>query len=111
VGSQVALLLLGGATTAAAGVGAPALVTACLAAGSFVLAGARGAFNWNRLMVARTVAARELQAAIALYQLAPEHQRTADARRELVQRVDQIVTDEQDTWASFHRQQDTQPSR
>lgn len=111
VGSQVALLLLGGATTAAAGVGAPALVTACLAAGSFVLTGARGAFNWNRLMVARTVAARELQAAVALYQLTPEHQRTADARRELVQRVNQIVTDEQDTWASFHRQRDTPPSR
>jgi hypothetical protein len=107
VGSQVGLLLLGGATTAAAGVGAPALVTVCLAAGSFVLTGARGAFNWNRLMIARTVALRELQAAIALYQLTPEQQRTADVRRALVHRVNQIVADEQDTWASFHRQRDT----
>lgn len=111
VGSQVGLLLLGGATTAAAGVGAPALVTACLAASSFVLTGARGAFNWNRLMVARTVALRELQAAIALYQLTPEQQPTADTRRALVQRVNQIVADEQDTWASFHRQRDTPPSQ
>ena len=109
VGSQVGLLLLGGATTAAAGVGAPALVTACLAASSFVLTGARVAFNWPRLMVARTVALRELQAAIALYQLTPEQQRTADARRALVQRVSQIIADEQDTWASFHRQRDTPP--
>jgi hypothetical protein len=58
-------------------------------------------------MVARTVALRELQAAIALYQLTPEQQRTADARRALVQRVNQIIADEQDTWASFHRQRDT----
>jgi hypothetical protein len=107
VGSQVGLLLLGGATTAAAGVGAPALVTACLAASTFVLTGARGAFNWNRLMVARTVALRELQAEIALYQLAPEQPPNAATRRALVERVNQIVTDEQDTWASFHRQPDT----
>ena len=61
-------------------------------------------------MVARTVALRELQAAIALYRLTPEQQPTADARRALVQRVNQIVADEQE-WSSFHRQGDTPPAQ
>lgn len=104
VGSEIVLLLAGGTTTAAAGLSAPALLTVGLAATTFVLTGMRQVFGWSRLATGRSVALRKLRAAIALYEVTPEHDRTVEAQRELINEVNRIVAEEQSAWFSFRRE-------
>lgn len=110
VASQVLLLLVGAGTTVAAGTGAPALVTACLAGFSFVLTGARSVFNWNRLAVSRTSALRELRVAIHRYQVIPISLRSEGDSLQLVECVHKIIEEEQGAWATFRRQDPSFPN-
>jgi hypothetical protein len=101
--SQVLLLVTGGATTVAAAVNAPVLVTASLAASAFVLTGARSVFDFNRLAVARTTAYRELEAATELYEIDRGEAPTNERQRSLVDQVNTILAEEQGAWARSRR--------
>jgi hypothetical protein len=106
--SEVALLVLSAATTVAAALGAPAWLTASLAAATLVLTGLRKTFDWHENWLSFTANRSELRMLIHHYRLLPEGQRDDEARRSLLERVDETFSSETSRWASRRRKIDTQ---
>lgn len=96
----VGLLVAAAATTAAAALQAPPWMSASLAGLTVVLTGIRSQFDWGRTCDASTHAFHEIRAAIHDYLLLTESSRDEQARRRLVQRVDEIVAQETSSWVA-----------
>lgn len=106
--SEVALLVLSAATTVAAAISAPAWLTASLAAAALVLTGLRKTFDWHENWVSFTASRSELRTLIHHYRLLPAEQRDDQARRRLLEQVDETFSAEVGRWASRRRKIDTQ---
>src|SRR5579859_7400143 len=100
---EVLVLLAAAATTLAAALQARPWVTASLAATSLVLTGLRKIFDWHENWLAFAGAWIELRAAINDYRLLPEDQRDDRARRDLVDKVNAVATDETSRWSARRR--------
>lgn len=106
--SEVALLVLSAATTVAAALGAPAWLTASLAAAVLIVTGLRKTFDWHENWLSFTANRTELRSLIHHYRLLPADQRDDEARRRLLEQVDETFSSEVGRWASRRRKIDTQ---
>jgi uncharacterized protein DUF4231 len=97
---DVALLATGAATTLAAALDARPVITASLAAVSFVLAGSTKVFRWRENWASRSVAWTSMTAAVNHYRLLPPDQRDAAATARLIATADRIVAAETRNWAN-----------
>jgi hypothetical protein len=101
--NELLILLVGASTTVAAALKATAWVTAVLAAGTVVLTGLYKVLDAQENWVAWGVAWSELQTAVNDYRLLTPEQRDEHARRQLVGKVNEIVSTDTGRWASRRR--------
>jgi hypothetical protein len=106
--SEILLLVLSAATTVVAALGAPAWLTATLAATALVTTGLRKTFDWHENWVSFRAQWIELRAVVNQYRLVPDAQRDDEAKRRLLARVDELVSSETGSWAARRRKLDTQ---
>lgn len=97
------LLLLTAATTVAAALKASAWVTALLAATTVILAGLNRVLDSQDSWVAFGTAWAELQVAVNNYRLLSEAERDAEARRQLVGKVNEVIRGDTGRWATRRR--------
>lgn len=106
--SEILLLVLSAATTVVAALSAPAWLTASLAAAALVVTGVRKTADWHESWVSFRARWSELRAMVNQYRLVPEAQRDEDAKRQLLVRVDEIVSSKTGSWAVRRRTLETQ---
>jgi hypothetical protein len=101
--NEILILLVSASTTVAAALKATAWVTAVLAAGTVVLAGLYKVLDAQENWVAFGVAWIDLQVAVNNYRLRPVEERDEHSRRELVSKVNEIISADTGRWASRRR--------
>lgn len=97
-------LMLGGAATVLAALGAPGWITATVAAALTLLGGLRRVFDWHAEWLAAAEAWSRAAALIAQYRLLDLDERTAERRRELVADIDSLVVEETRSWRRRRRE-------
>ncbi|PJE99790.1 DUF4231 domain-containing protein [Streptomyces carminius] len=100
---ELTALLAGAATVVAAGLRAPAAVTACLAGAAVFIGGFRQVFNHAERYVLAAEAWSRLRAAIRRYRLVPGAGRDEEARRRLLEEVEAVAASELRSWAASRR--------
>ncbi|HEY2701149.1 MAG TPA: DUF4231 domain-containing protein [Pseudonocardiaceae bacterium] len=106
--SEILLLVLSAATTVAAALSAPAWLTASLAAAALVITGVRKTADWHENWVSFRARWSELRTFVNQYRLLPDAQHDDDAKRQLLARVDEIVSSDMGDWAARRRTIETQ---
>jgi hypothetical protein len=101
--NEILILLTGASATLAAALKASAWVTAVLAAGTVVLAGMYKVLDSQDSWVAFGTAWAELQVAINDYRLLPPDRRDEHAQRQLVAKVNEVITADTGRWAARRR--------
>lgn len=101
--TELSALLAGAATVVAAGIQAPAAVTATLAGLAVFIGGFRQVFNHTERYVLAAESWMRLRPAVERYRLLPEDERDADARRVLVEAVETVSAAEIQSWAAERR--------
>jgi uncharacterized protein DUF4231 len=101
--NELLILLTGASTTVAAALKASAWLTALLAAGTVVLAGLYKVLDSQDSWVAFATAWAELQVAINDYRLIPADKRDEQAQRDLVSKVNEVISADTGRWASRRR--------
>ena len=101
--NEFLILLTSAATTLAAALKASAGVTAVLAASTVVLAGVYKVLDSQDSWVAFGSAWAELQVAINEYRLLPADRRGGDAQRQLVSKVNEVISADTGRWAARRR--------
>ncbi|CAL9341481.1 hypothetical protein SUDANB171_00280 [Streptomyces sp. enrichment culture] len=102
-GTELSALVTGAATVVAAGVQAPAAVTATLAGLTLFIGGFRQIFNDLERYVLAAEAWTRLRLATQRYRLLPEAERDEAARRLLLEQIETVATAELQGWAGAHR--------
>ena len=98
--TELAGLLAGAATVVAAGIAAPAAVTATVAGAAVFIGGYRQVFNHNERYVLAAEAWSRLRLAIRRYELS---ERDEESRRRLHEEVEGTATAEMQDWAASRR--------
>jgi hypothetical protein len=101
--SEVLILLTAAGTTLVAALQASPWVTASLAASSLILTGLRKTFDWHEDWLAFSTAWADLRAAINDYRLLPDDQRDERSRQRLIDKVNEVVSEETGRWSSRRR--------
>jgi hypothetical protein len=101
--NEILILVISASTTVAAALKATAWVTAVLAAGTVVLAGLYKVLDAQENWVAFGVAWTDLQVAANDYRLLPAEERDEEGRRQLVSKVNEIISADTGRWASRRR--------
>jgi hypothetical protein len=102
--SESGALFLAGAATVLAALGAPAWITATVAAVVTFLAGLRRIVSWHDDWVAASEARAKAEAEISQYRLLAVDERTPERQRELVAAIDALVLDETRSWGRRRRE-------
>ena len=100
---EILLLVMTATTTVAAALRASAWITAILAASTVVLAGLTRLLDSHDSWVAFGSAWADLQVAVNDYRLLPDTQRDAEARRRLVDQVNEVMKADTGRWATRRR--------
>ena len=100
---EILLLVMTATTTVAAALRASAWITAILAASTVVLAGLTRLLDSHDSWVAFGSAWADLQVAVNDYRLLPDAQRDAEARRRLVDQVNEVMKADTGRWATRRR--------
>jgi hypothetical protein len=106
--NELLVLLTGASATLAAALKASAWITALLAAGTVVLAGLYKVLDSHDSWVAFGTAWAELQVAINDYRLLPPDRRDEHAQRQLVSKVNEVISAETGQWAARRRSLSTE---
>lgn len=101
--NEILILITGASTTVAAALKASAWLTALLAACTVVLTGLYKVLDSQESWVAFGMAWAELQIAVNDYQLLPLDRRGEDAQRQLVSKVNEVISADTGRWASRRR--------
>ncbi|MEY9968037.1 hypothetical protein ABIA33_006117 [Streptacidiphilus sp. MAP12-16] len=101
--TELGALFTGATTVVAAGLQAPAAVTASVAGATVFIGGFRQVFNHAERYVLAAESWSRLRPAIERYKLVPEADRDADVRRRLVEDVEAVAASEIQNWASYRR--------
>lgn len=101
--NELLILLASATTTVAAALKASAWVTAILAGSTVVLAGLYKVLDSHDSWVAFGLAWAELQVAVNNYRLLPVGQRDEHAQRQLVSKVNEVISADIGRWASRRR--------
>ncbi|MEV6671870.1 SLATT domain-containing protein [Streptomyces sp. NPDC051162] len=101
--TELGALVTGAATVVAAGIGAPAAVTATVAGATVFIGGFRQVFNYTERYVLAAEAWTRLRLAIQRYQLVPEENRDDEVRQRLLDEVEATARDELQAWAAYRR--------
>ncbi|MEW1548575.1 DUF4231 domain-containing protein [Streptomyces tsukubensis] len=101
--TELTALLTGAATVVAAGIQAPAAITASLAGAAVFIGGFRQVFHYNERYVLAAEAWSRLHLAIRRHRLVPEEARGEEARRRLLEEVEGATTAELQNWAAGQR--------
>jgi hypothetical protein len=101
--NEMLILLVGASATLAAALKASAWVTAVLAAGTVVLAGVHKVLDSQDSWVGFGTAWAELQVAINDYRLLPQDRRDEQAQRQLVAKVNEVISADTGRWATRRR--------
>ncbi|MGP9016820.1 SLATT domain-containing protein [Streptomyces sp. BR1] len=101
--TELGALLIGAATVVAAGIQAPAAVTATLAGLTVFIGGFRQVFGHAERHVLASEAWSRLHLAVRRYRLVPEAQRDESVRRRLLEEVETVATTELQSWAASRR--------
>ncbi len=101
--TELLILLTSASTTVAAALKASAWVTAVLAAGTVVLAGLYKILDSHDSWVACGAAWAQLQVAVNDYRLLPADRRDGQAQRELVGKVNEVISADTQRWAARRR--------
>ncbi|QDY79232.1 DUF4231 domain-containing protein [Streptomyces qinzhouensis] len=101
--TELTALLTGAATVVAAGIQAPAPITASLAGAAVFIGGFRQVFNHNERYVLAAEAWSRLHLAIRRHRLVPEAERDDEARRRLLAEIEGATTAELQNWAAGQR--------
>jgi uncharacterized protein DUF4231 len=101
--NELLILLTSASATLAAALKANAWVTALLAAATVVLAGIYKVFDSHDSWVGFGTAWAELQIAVNNYRLLPPGRRDEEAQRQLVGKVNEVISAETGRWASRRR--------
>ncbi|MFV0127637.1 SLATT domain-containing protein [Streptomyces sp. HMX112] len=104
---ELTALLTGAGTVVAAGLQAPAAVTASVAGATVFIGGFRQVFNHSERHVLAAEAWSRLRLAVQRYTLVPEAERDEEARRRLLEEIEAVATTELQNWAAARR--GTQP--
>lgn len=100
---EITVLLTTAATVVVAALHASAVVTATIAAVTLFLTGFRQVFGPNENWVRASRTRVAIEYAIVRYQLVPEAERDAAARRALMEQVIAICQEENSQWAAQQR--------
>lgn len=100
---ELGALLAGAATVVAAGIQAPAAVTATVAGVAVFIGGFRQVFNHTERYVLAAESWSRLRPAVERYLLLPEDARDAEARRGLVEAIEAVSAAEMQNWAVHRR--------
>ncbi|GAA2423901.1 SLATT domain-containing protein [Streptomyces macrosporus] len=100
---ELSALLTGAATVVAAGLQAPAAVTAVTAGATVFIGGFRQVFNHAERHVLAAEAWSRLHLAIRRYRLVPEDERDEAARQRLLEEIEAVATTELRDWAAGRR--------
>lgn len=98
--TELGSLLAGAATVVAAGINAPAAVTATVAGAGVFIGGLRQVFNHNERYVLAAEAWARLRLAIRRFQLS---QGDAESRQRLLEELEGTATSELQNWAASRR--------
>ncbi|NEA53994.1 SLATT domain-containing protein [Streptomyces sp. SID13666] len=101
--TELGALSAGSATVVAAGIQAPAAVTATVAGIAVFIGGFRQVFNHTERYVLAAESWSRLRPAVERYRLLPEDERDADARRVLVEAIEAVSAAEIQSWAVHRR--------
>jgi hypothetical protein len=101
--NEVLILLTSATTTVAAALSASAWVTAVLATGTVVLAGIYKVSDSHDSWVGYGTAWADLQIAVNDYRLLPAGRRDEEAQRQLVGKVNEVISAETGRWADRRR--------
>ena len=101
--NEVLILLTSATATLAAALKATAWVTATLAAGTVILAGLYKVLDSQESWVAFGTAWADLRVAVNDYRLLPAEQRDEQAQRQLVSKVNEVISADIGRWASRRR--------
>lgn len=101
--NEVLILLTSASTTVAAALKASAWLTALLAACTVVLTGVYKVLDSQENWVSFGMAWAELQVAVNDYQLLPHDRRDEDAQRQLMSKVNEVISADVGRWASRRR--------
>jgi hypothetical protein len=101
--TELSALLVGSATVVAAGVQAPAAVTATLAGTAVFIGGFRQVFKHVERYVLASEAWSRLRLTVERYRLLPDAERDAEARRCLLDQVEAVANAEVQNWAASRR--------
>ncbi|WP_078899383.1 MULTISPECIES: SLATT domain-containing protein [Streptomyces] len=103
-GTEFGSLITASATVVAAGLHAPALVTATIAGMTLFFSGLRQVLDHGTRYVLAAEAWAQLNPAIERYRLLPPSERSAEARERLLERVEAVVDSEIASWGAGLRQ-------
>jgi hypothetical protein len=101
--NEILILIISASTTVAAALKASAWLTAVLAACTVVLAGLYKVLDSQENWVAFGIAWAELEVALNDYRLLPSDRRGEDAQRQLVSKVNEVLSADTGRWASRRR--------
>lgn len=101
--TELSALVTGAVTVVAAGVQAPAAVTATTAGLTLFIGGFRQLFNDQERHILAAEAWVRLRLATQRYRLLPAPERDEAARRRLLERIESVATAELRGWAGAHR--------
>ncbi|CCB72010.1 SLATT domain-containing protein [Streptantibioticus cattleyicolor] len=101
--TELSALVTGGTTVVAAGIQAPAAVTATIAGATVFIGGFRQVFNHAERHVVAAEAWSRLRQAVRRYQLVPEPRRGAEVRQRLLDEVEAVGSAELENWAAGRR--------
>lgn len=100
---ELASLATASATVIAAGVGAPSLLTACVAGVALFVNGFRQVFDPGGSWVRAAYACSELRRALNVYLLLDERSRDSAARQQLADEIDRVSREEFKNWGAHRR--------
>jgi hypothetical protein len=100
---ELASLASAAATVIAAGVGAPSLLTACIAGAALFINGFRQVFNPGGSWLRAAQACNDLRRALNAYLLLEEENRDLPARQQLAEEIDRVSRDEFKSWGYQRR--------
>ena len=102
-GTELTGLVTGAGTVVAAGMQAPAAITASLAGVALFIGGFRQVFNHAERHVQAAEAWSRLRLAVQRYTLTAEAERSADTRQRLLEEVEAVAQTELRSWAQSRR--------
>ncbi|MEU3599501.1 DUF4231 domain-containing protein [Streptomyces sp. NPDC006798] len=100
---ELTALLTGAATVVAAGIQAPAAITASVAGAAVFIGGFRQVFHHNERYVLAAEAWTRLHLAVRRYGTVPEAGRDDETRRRLLAEIEATATTELQSWAASSR--------